>query len=205
MVRCHEIAQCLQHRRRACGHEPRGNNGFHALVAFHMCCQALYVSDSRLGAVRQRLRAVSVHAYQTDIRTHPRLVEQVRQPAGSVCVGSSKDRSPHRAVQPQVVHKTAIHIIGISKVGIALFLREGVGIEPRQQLHIHCNPHVAVLRRMHMQVVHRGDQQGIPKVAHLRACILRGQGLEHSFYCSIVRHRDIAPLQDRERLGSRSE
>jgi len=61
----------------------------------------------------------------------------------------------------------AIHPLSVCLVGIFHFLGEGIVLEPRQQFHIHGNTLIAILRGMHMQVVHGRDEQTVTEISDL--------------------------------------
>lgn len=70
----------------------------------------------------------------------------------------------HGTEAPEVADKATVHPFGIGRVGIFHFLRKGVVLEPRQQFQIHRDALVAILRGMHVQVVHRRYQQTIAEI-----------------------------------------
>ena len=81
-----------------------------------------------------------------------------------------EDTGPHGAETPEVADKAAIHPPGIVQTGKFHFLGEGVVLEPRQQFEVHRDTLIAILRGMHVQVVHGGNQQTVAEVDDF--CIL---------------------------------
>ena len=76
----------------------------------------------------------------------------------------SKDTGPHSTKTPQVTDEAAVHPAGISLVGIFHLLWESIVLQPRQQLQIHSNALITVLRSMHVHIVHGGDEQTVAEV-----------------------------------------
>ena len=81
-----------------------------------------------------------------------------------------EDTGPHGAEAPEVADKATVHPPGIVLTGIFHLLGEGVVLEPRQQFEVHSDALIAILRGMHVQVVHSGDQQTVAEVGDF--CIL---------------------------------
>ena len=75
-----------------------------------------------------------------------------------------KDAGTHGAKAPHVADEAAIHALGIGRIGILLLLGEGVVLQPRQQLEIHSNALVAILRGMNVHIVHSRNEQAVTKV-----------------------------------------
>ena len=63
--------------------------------------------------------------------------------------------------------KLAVGALGILHRGVFFLLREGIGIQPVQQLHVHSQSPEGKLRRMDMQVGDAGDDQPVA-VIHQR-------------------------------------
>ena len=114
-------------------------------------------------------------------------------------MNGGKHAGSHGAKAPQVVHKAAVHALGICQVGILHFLGEGVVLEPRQQFQVHGNALVAILRCMHMQVNHGRYQQPVAKVQDLSVpSVQRRQVSRNTCHTAIVTDSYIAVLQHLE-------
>ena len=113
---------------------------------------------------------VAIHRHLTHLRTHAGLLEEAHQQTGTLSMNRCEYAGTHGTEAPEVADKATVHPFGIGRVGIFHFLRKGVVLEPRQQFQIHRDALVAILRGMHVQVVHSGDQQTVAEVGDF--CIL---------------------------------
>ena len=86
--------------------------------------------------------------------------------------GGEDGRARGRAAQ-QMRGEAAIRPFGVVQVLVFGFLREGIGVEPLQQLHIHAEPAEGELRRVDMQVGHTGQDQPMAVIEHRQRGIAR--------------------------------
>ena len=77
--------------------------------------------------------------------------------------GGENGRARGRAVQ-QMVHKAAVGPVRVVQLLVFRLLREGIGIQPFQQLHIHTEPAEGKLRRVDMQIGHARQDQPVAVV-----------------------------------------
>ena len=89
---------------------------------------------------------------------------------------------------------------GVVQIPVLGLLREGIGIEPVQQLHIHTESAEGKLRRVKMQVGHAGDDQPITVVADRQLAVAQRQLGENALAAAVL-HDDIAVLSDGDLVG----
>ena len=104
------LTQGCQHLIRTGRYKARGNDRHDAAVSVfvEVCLEhahALYQFGRR---VLQRVGTVAVHTYQPHHRTHSGLDKEVRQDTGRLGVYRREDRTAHRSLHPEFVHKTTV-------------------------------------------------------------------------------------------------
>ena len=119
------------------------------------------------GSILQGVRTITVHTHDAHIGAHSCLDKQVGQDTRCLRMDSSKDGAAHRSLHPQFMHKASIEAACIVRVGIFSLFGERIGIEPRQEFEVESQSHIAVLRRMYVQVVEGRDKHFITEVHHL--------------------------------------
>ena len=108
-----------------------------------------------------------------------------------------------RAAQ-QMVHEAAVGPVCVVQLLILGFLREGIGVEPLQQLHIHAEPAEGELRRVDMQVGHTGQDQPVAVIEHRQRGIARRQRLKDAGDAAVF-HNDAALLQTDDLIHAPAE
>ena len=112
----------------------------------------------------------------------------------------AEDDTAHGAEEPLGVQEAAVHALGIVDVGIFRLLREGVVLQPRQQLEVHGHTLVVHLWGVNMHIVHGGNEQLVAKVDDL--CIRTaqlGQIVRNAQHTAVF-HSDVAILKNFETI-----
>ena len=78
----------------------------------------------------------------------------------------------------QIVDKQRVRTACVVRVGIACFLREGLGVQPVQQFEVHAERAERILRCVRVQVDQTGDDELSGVVVHRERCKAFGQGGE---------------------------
>ena len=93
----------------------------------------------------------------------------------------------------QVVHEAAVGPVRVLQFLIFGFLREGIGIQPFQQFHIHAESAEGKLRRMDMQIGHARQDQLLAIIQHRQLRILFRQRPEYARNAAVL-YNKIAVL-----------
>ena len=165
---------CLQPRKAvhqivcAGGDKARRQNRLHGPVCFLSLAEPPFrVPQGLIGRdLAQIDRRVAVHVDLADIARQARTVQLLHEKlCGGHVDGGENGCARGRAVQ-QVVHEAAIGPVRVLQFLIFGFLREGIGIQPFQQLHIHTETAEGKLRRMDMQIGHARQDQLLAIIQH---------------------------------------
>ena len=76
----------------------------------------------------------------------------------------AEDDATHGAEEPLGMQKASIHALGILDIGIFRLLREGVVLQPREQLQVHSHTLVVNLWGMNVHIVHGRNEQFVTKI-----------------------------------------
>ena len=199
--------QCSQrghHLGCATGYKTRSNNSPHARHSSRVRQQDFGIAYSLDGRISQRIRAVTVHTYHPYQSTQTCLIKIVGKDTGRLTVNGSKNDRTHCATPNQPPHKIAIHLLRISGIRKTRLLGESVGIEPRQQLQVHRQAHIAELRSVDVHIVHRGNKERVPEIGNRHIGILFGYLLTRIGHIALFVHHHIPARKHRECLWCRS-
>ena len=152
----------------AVGHargKARGKDGACALItANHVVQPAASRGGRRPARLNKGKRRVAVHVDLAHVAHEPRRLEFVhKQPRGRHVNGAKDDR-PAGWASPQVVGKNRVGALGVGQVAVAGLLREGIGVQPLDELAVHADPAERVLRGMDVDVAHAGNHEGVAAV-----------------------------------------
>ena len=96
--------------------------------------ELLRVRQGGVGVLPQTVRGIAVHVHLADEGGQPRLLGQLHQPPGGLLVDGGKSGKAQGAVGPHPVEEPLPRRLGKVRVAVAGLHREGVGLQPGQQL-----------------------------------------------------------------------
>ena len=176
--------------------EARGQDGPDVgITLLRLADPALGVAQGLVsGDLAQVDRRVAVHIDLAHEAFQPHRVQLLHEKLRRGHMDGGKDgRARGRAAQ-QMRGEAAIRPFGVVQVLVFGFLREGIGVEPLQQLHIHAEPAEGELRRVDMQVGHTGQDQPMAVIEHRQRGIARRQRLKDAGDAPLL-HNDAALFQ----------
>ena len=130
----------------------------------HLC-----FPDRILCRFAEVFRAVGIHVHLADVGIKAFLFHPADQVSGSLPVYRAEYGGMHRAVQDHVVYESVIDSPGKFHVREPRFQRESIFMQPVIQKLIHCQSALRILRRMHMEIGKRRDDDPVPEIRHRRA------------------------------------
>ena len=117
-----------------------------------------------MGPVPQMFRAVPVHADPAHPGDESAFLQQVHEKQGGLCVGGGKDGGPGGEAALQGRHKLPVGRPGVGQVPELGFLREGVGVQPVQQLQVHPQTPIGKLGPVEVEIHQSGEDEPVPEV-----------------------------------------
>ena len=120
--------------RRAGRCEPRGDGVVQAALAVPAFDQRLAFGITGLGSVGQVVRGVAVHHHLAGDQPQVQALGLFEQGIHRFRVHAAEYQCGGGAVAQQFLEEDLRHLVGVGLVGKLLFAREGVGVQPVQQL-----------------------------------------------------------------------
>ena len=194
-----ELAQALHELVGARRHKARSDDGL---------CVGVSVGGLRDKALRilyggsrrdftQAVGRIAIHIHLADIAAYPGFLELIHKQLGSLAVQGAEDHRSCGGAAEHRVGKDTVSLIRILEVGVLRLLREGVQLQPVEQLVIHPEPPVGVLRRVDVQVGHAGHDKHTAVIENSQTLIYVGDSAENPAAYPVLAY-DIAVLKGQQ-------
>ena len=128
--------------------------------------ELLRVRQGGVGVLPQTVRGIAVHVHLADEGGQPRPLGQLHQPPGGLLVDGGKGGKAQGAVGPHPVEEPLPRRLGKVRVAVAGLHREGVGLQPGQQLLVVAHAPVHHLGGVEVEVAEGGEHQRPAEVGH---------------------------------------
>ena len=165
-------------------HEPGGGGGdeaggqdiLHVLQLRPAAAdELLRVRQGGVGVLPQTVRGIAVHVHLADEGGQPRPLGQLHQPPDGLLVDGGKSGEAQGAVGPHPVEEPLPRRLGKVRVAVAGLHREGVGLQPGQQLLVVAHAPVHHLGGVEVEVAEGGEHQRPAEVGHRLPGVLLGE------------------------------
>ena len=187
-----EGTQPIHERIGAAGGETRGEDGPHQVKIAALLQPAAGLGKGLLRGLPQGVRTVPVHVHLAHQAGQPGLLQQLHQYQRGRAVNGGENTGPGGGAVFQLLRKDLIGPAGIVLVGKMALLREGVVLQPLQQLHVHAQAPVGVLAGVDVKVHKAGQDELLPKILHGKAPVALRQAVKDSGHHAVLTHQ-IAP------------
>ena len=165
----------------AAGYEAGRQHGLRPLIAALGRLQPASDGTGRARGVRlpQAVRRARIHADLAHHGDEAAFFQHIHEQQRRLHVRGGKDAGAGVRPADHVLDKAAVGARGVVQIGKAALLREGAGVQPVKQLHVHTRAAICKLRSVDVQVHKAGQDQATRAVEHRQARVLLRQSAEH--------------------------